>query len=262
MKTGPSIGTNSSDTIGNDDKSKSHTNNSNSNPSTTVMNTSAAAQPVSSVQLQQEQHRVGNPDQENETFGQKLSRWSHNCWESTGLCCFKAKEQSQIAALEFQIVQRQKKFGVDYLTMVLTARQQQLNSGPDAPQAPIAESLERCVQEAVSDIDLLQGQIDSRMVNIDQRTVEVNSRLQPAPSTPQPTTAAAVLVEQGVEATPEAPPPNAPPAAAFASSPNEDADNGKETGASTDVAASANPSTATDATPAGASKDSETMNAI
>mmetsp|Transcript_22320 Transcript_22320/g.55166 ORF Transcript_22320/g.55166 Transcript_22320/m.55166 type:complete len:274 (+) Transcript_22320:114-935(+) len=262
MKNGPGITTNSSDTLGNNNNN----NNPNSNhPSTPVINTNAAAQPISSEQLQHEQHRSGNPDLENETFGQKMSRLSHNCWENTGLCCFTAKEQSQIAALEFQIAQRQKKFGVDYLTMVLTARHQQLQQQPGgAPQAPIAEALERCVQEAVSDIDLLQGQIDSRMVSIDQRTVEVNSRIQPAPDTPQPTTAAAVLIDEGVEATPEEPtPPTAPPATAFASavSPQEDSNNaggGKESGASANVASSlssSSPSTTTDAAVAAATSN-------
>ncbi|CAJ1937646.1 unnamed protein product [Cylindrotheca closterium] len=252
MKTGPSTGNNSDN---NNDSNPNHP----PTPVSPVVNTNAAAQPVSSEQLQQEQHRSGNSDQEKETFGQKMSRLSHNCWESTGLCCFTAKEQSQIAALEFQIVQRQKKFGVDYLTKVLTARQQQLNS-PDAPQAPIAEALERCVTEAVSDIDLLQGQIDSRMVNIDQRTVQVNERLQPAPTSPQHTTAAAVLIDEGVEATPEHP-PNAPPAAAFASVPNEDgnnADSGKESGTSSNVAAlSSSPVATTPVTSPDTAKDTE-----
>ncbi|KAL3936625.1 MAG: hypothetical protein SGBAC_008102 [Bacillariaceae sp.] len=218
MKTVPPISTNSADTVNNAIP--------NSNPSTPVVVTNAAARPVSPEQLQQEQHRANNAVEEKETFGQKMSRISKNCWESTGLCCFTAKEQSQIAALEFQLVQRQKKFGVDYLAMVLTARQQQLNSPENAPpQAPIAEALERCVSEAVSDIDVLQSQIDSRMVNIDQRTVEVNQRIQPGPGTPKPAPAAAavILIDEGLAPLPpqEAPPP-APPAAAFVAVPNED----------------------------------------
>jgi len=220
MKTtaGPGVNTSSSDTPTNPADTTSPISatspaTSPYNSSTPVVNTNASAQPVSPEQLERESGR----EQENETFSQKFSRLRHNCWESTGLCCFTAKEQSQIAALEFQIAQRQKKFGVDYLTIVL-AHQQELDiNNHNAPQAPIAEALERCVQEAVSDIHLLQSQIDSRMVSIDQRTVEVNSRLQPAPGTPssQPTTAAAVLIDEGVEATPdedEESPASVPPA--------------------------------------------------
>lgn len=179
-------------------------------PTPPVVNTSAAAKPVS----QQEQNRASSTNPE-ETFREKLSRWSYNCLEKTGLCCFTAKEQSQIAALEFQIAQRQKKFGVDYLTMVLehnAQQQQQPNSSP--PQAPIAEALERLVEEAVTDIHSLQAEIDSRMVSIDQRTEQVQSRLQPAPGTPA-TPAAAVLVEEGSTPPPAAAAP-APPASAFA----------------------------------------------
>ena len=63
--------------------------------------------------------RRGNQTgEEKEGFMDKMKRSMSNCCAGTGLCCFKFKEQTQISALEFKIKSRQKKFGVDYLTLV------------------------------------------------------------------------------------------------------------------------------------------------
>jgi hypothetical protein len=81
------------------------------------------------------------------------------CLASTGLCCFKAKEQAVIAKLEFQISQRQKQFGVDYLTLSENrASQQELND---------------CLKEAVKYTNELQREIVEHQNAVDIKEGEV-----------------------------------------------------------------------------------------
>ena len=72
-----------------------------------------------------------------------------------GFCCFKFKEQTQISALEFKIANRQKKFGVDYLTLVERK----------APQAALKE----CLKEAMKEINELQAQINDHYDSIEEK---------------------------------------------------------------------------------------------
>jgi len=85
-----------------------------------------------------------------------------NCCSSTGLCCFKLKSQTQISALEFKIANRQKKFGVDYLTLVERK----------ASQAALKE----CLKEALRDIAELQTQVNDHYDNIDNKASEVQQK--------------------------------------------------------------------------------------
>lgn len=82
--------------------------------------------------------------------------------QKIGLCCFKFKSQTQISALEFKIANRQKKFGVDYLTLVERK----------ATQAALKE----CLKEALRDIAELQTQINDHYDNIDNKATEVQSK--------------------------------------------------------------------------------------
>jgi hypothetical protein len=81
------------------------------------------------------------------------------CLASTGLCCFKAKEQVVISKLEFHISQRQKQFGVDYLTLAENRASQQ--------------ELKDCLKEAVKDTKELQREIDEHQDAVDVKEGEV-----------------------------------------------------------------------------------------
>jgi hypothetical protein len=105
--------------------------------------------------------------EEKEGFMDKVSRSVSNCCASTGLCCFKMKEQSQISALEFKITNRQKKFGVDYLNLV------QRQEPPS--------SLKECLRHALNDISVLQNQTNEHYDNISSKEEEVNGNIKPDP---------------------------------------------------------------------------------
>jgi hypothetical protein len=107
----------------------------------------------------------GNSSAQAESFGDTMSRHANNCMQSTGLCCFKVKEQSQITALESKITQRQKKFGVEYLTHVENRTSQ--------------DQLRQCLEKAKADIQNLQNEIDNHYDIIEGRTGEVQPRSQP-----------------------------------------------------------------------------------
>jgi hypothetical protein len=76
-----------------------------------------------------------------------------------GLCCFKAKEQVVISKLEFHISQRQKQFGVDYLTLAENRASQQ--------------ELKDCLKEALKDINELQREIDEHQDAVNIKEGEV-----------------------------------------------------------------------------------------
>lgn len=94
-----------------------------------------------------------------EGFMQKMQKGFANCCASTGLCCFKFKSQTQISALEFKIANRQKKFGVDYLTLVERK----------ASQAALKE----CLKEALRDVAELQTQVNNHYDSIDNKASEL-----------------------------------------------------------------------------------------
>lgn len=101
-----------------------------------------------------------------ESFGDKLKRMATNCGHATGLCCFKAKEHTQISVLEAKITARQRKFGIDYMTMV----------EEKASQA----ALKKCLQDALNDLDALQGQINDHYDNIENKEADVNEKIVPS----------------------------------------------------------------------------------
>lgn len=130
-----------------------------------------------------------NSNAQAESFGDKMARQANNCMQSTGLCCFKVKEQSQITALEFKITQRQKRFGVDYLTLVENRASQ--------------DQLRQCLEQAKADIQNFQHEIDNHYDIIEDRTGEVQTRIQPTPGSNMPS-ATAVLVSPHGDTTPQA----------------------------------------------------------
>ena len=105
-----------------------------------------------------------NNSQQQESVVDKMVQSVKNCCQATGLCCFKFKEQSQISGLQFKITQRQKKFGIDYLTLV----------EDKAPQ----EQLKKCLKEALADIAEVQKDINRHHDAIDNKTEEVNEKIQ------------------------------------------------------------------------------------
>lgn len=86
-----------------------------------------------------------------------------NCIVTTVLCCFKAKKQTEISALDFQILQLKKKFGVDYLTLV--------------DDNASVEKLKKCLQTALNDVAELQGQIDDHLAQIDGKEQRANNKI-------------------------------------------------------------------------------------
>ena len=58
--------------------------------------------------------------EEKEAFPDMVKRMAGNCWLATGGCCFKAKESSLIQSLQVKLVNRKKKFGVDYVSHLLS----------------------------------------------------------------------------------------------------------------------------------------------
>lgn len=109
---------------------------------------------------------TNNDDQHDESFVDKMKRMASNCGHATGLCCFKAKKQTQISALEFKISQRKKKFGVDYLTLVER----------HASQA----ALKGCLKEAEDDIAKFQEEIDELLETINDMEQDTNHKIIPS----------------------------------------------------------------------------------
>lgn len=81
------------------------------------------------------------------------------CCHNFGLFCFKAKERTKITALEYKLKSRQKKFGVDYLTLVERNASQQ--------------ELKRCLRNAMDEIEQLQEEIEERLLSIEGREDEI-----------------------------------------------------------------------------------------
>lgn len=81
------------------------------------------------------------------------------CCRHFGLLCFKAKERTKITALEFKLKSRQKKFGVDYLTLVEKNASQQ--------------ELKRCLRHAMDEIEQLQDEIEEHLLSIEDREGEI-----------------------------------------------------------------------------------------
>jgi hypothetical protein len=116
----------------------------------------------------------------------KVKRSMANCWASTMTCGANAKESTMIKKLEYDIASRQKKFGVDYLTL-------------DAVTGTTPENLQAVLDAAKADIATLQQQIDDKEKQLDankeelQKTLEANSKVTgaaAASSTPVETTPA------------------------------------------------------------------------
>jgi hypothetical protein len=117
-------------------------------------------------------NNAGDNTEENEGILDKMKRMTNNCCAATGLCCFKFKEQSQISALEMKVIPRQKKFGVDYLTLV------ERHASP--------KELKNCLKEALNDIAVLQGQINDHHDKIDTKETEVNTNIKEGPGEKKP----------------------------------------------------------------------------
>jgi len=97
-----------------------------------------------------------------EAIGEKIQRVMKNGLQSTGLCCFKLQENTRISVVEGKIAARQKKFGIDYLTL---ARDKKPES-----------QLKRCVKDALAEIDELQEEMDEHYDNIDDKKQEVKEK--------------------------------------------------------------------------------------
>lgn len=81
------------------------------------------------------------------------------CCRHLGLFCFKAKERTKITALEYKLKNRQKKFGVDYLSLIERNASQQ--------------ELKRCLRQAMDEIEQLQDEIEEHLLSIEGREGEI-----------------------------------------------------------------------------------------
>jgi hypothetical protein len=102
----------------------------------------------------------------------KGKRMTSNCCNAMGLQCFKFKEQAIISKLEYQISRRQKKFGIDYLTLV--------NDRGSQP------ALRECLKEAIDDIAKFREEVDEHDDNIDVKEEKTNRAIKPSPGGPPP----------------------------------------------------------------------------
>lgn len=100
-----------------------------------------------------------------EPIGEKTKRLANNCGQSTGLLCFKMKKTSQITVLEQKKVSRQRKFGIDYMSLVESK----------APQ----EELKSCLRDALRDINAIQEKMNSHYDNIDEKEAETKTKIVP-----------------------------------------------------------------------------------
>lgn len=112
--------------------------------------------------------RPNNSSGDDEAFGDKMKRMTQNCLQSTGLCCFKAGENAQIKVLESKMGARQKKFGTDYMTLVKEK----------APQS----QLDKCLRDAINDVDDIDAEIDEHHGKIDDKTDEVQRSIKNSPT--------------------------------------------------------------------------------
>ena len=85
------------------------------------------------------------------------------CMLSTGLCCFKAQSNTKMQVLEFQIKQRQKKFGIDYMTLVENGASEQ--------------TLKSCLKQAQDEIAELQREIDELDSEIGNKERETKEKM-------------------------------------------------------------------------------------
>jgi len=117
-----------------------------------------------------------------EALVDKMKRVTGNCLQSTGLCCFKLSENTQITLLEKKIGARQKQFGVEYLTLV-------------EQKAPESQ-LKKCVKDALADINEIKDEINDHEEKIGDRTNEVQQKIKPAPVEPAAAVASAAAPTQ------------------------------------------------------------------
>jgi hypothetical protein len=105
-----------------------------------------------------------------ETFGDKVKRMASNCAHATGLCCFKMSKQTQITVLEQKVLSRQRKFGVDYLSLI----------DRNASQTALNE----CLVIAQSDIAKLKEQINEHENTIEEKQASTDEKIITASGTP------------------------------------------------------------------------------
>jgi hypothetical protein len=108
-----------------------------------------------------------NSSDNDEGLADKMKRMTGNCLQSTGLCCFKLSENTQITVLENKIAARQKQFGIDYLTL----------AQGEAPES----KLRQVVKDALDDIEQLNEEIYERRDKIDDKTNAVQEKIKTKP---------------------------------------------------------------------------------
>jgi hypothetical protein len=128
---------------------------------------SSSADNSSAAKTKKDNDDRDRDDSPKESCTQKMRRVMGNCGQATGLCCFKAKENTQIQAVRFQKTQRQKQFGVDYMNLL--------------EQNATNAKLQTCLDKAMAEIERLQYEIDRHHTKIDRKTEKVNEQIQTTP---------------------------------------------------------------------------------
>lgn len=86
-------------------------------------------------------------------------------WVATKTGSVNAKEVALIKKIEFDIENRKKKFGADYLTLKLDKQAEE-------------EALQACINEAVFDIENLKKQITEHEIAIDSNNEDMRKRVE------------------------------------------------------------------------------------
>lgn len=123
------------------------------------------------MEAERDDSSVAGPQQEEAPSRASRRQAGGACWQHAGLCCFKAKQKTQITALEFKLKKRQKKFGVDYLNLVERKAGQQ--------------ELQRCLRNAMDEIKELQEEIDRLAEEIEGREEQVQEATTSATAQPE-----------------------------------------------------------------------------
>jgi hypothetical protein len=131
----------------------------------------ASQNPYNTAQLQTMERANSTfiPPTEEETVLAHIARSTQNAFYSCFGCLQTSKEKAMIRYKEYEIEQRKKEFGVDYMNLKKQGQENQLQD---------------CVDTALFRIAMFETEIQNLMTTIAAKDNALKSRLIPAPRTP------------------------------------------------------------------------------
>lgn len=118
-----------------------------------------------------------------ESFWQRIQRQSSNVLASTKAKSVNVKESAIIKKLRYDIQQRKKIFGIDYLTLLKET------------EGTTAEDLQNCIDAALSDIDKIQEEITEHEKTISNTQESLQLKIQQNAGGPLPEGAPEPIME-------------------------------------------------------------------